>query len=902
MQEILKEPNGANFILADLHIHTPSDPRFRKSLGERYHLQTAEGKKQFIRDFYTYAMDEKGLGILAITEHNDVSYLEFYKSVNREKSFRNLIVFPGLEISSKEGIHLLVLFNPDEDIVVLDGFLSEIGLTPGRRKQGSRILASNLSFDDILELLSTRYIEKRKDSNSPRALAIAAHVDQDNGLSKQENAGYYYRHPNLIAVQISKPYNCLNEGLKQIFSGKHQAYGYKRIAVIESSDCRSIECVGKAASYIKISSPTIEGLKQAFLDADSRLRQFEGFTSPGHSRFIAAKWEGGFLDGLTIHFNKNLNCIIGGKGTGKSTILETIRYAFDLEPRSLKGRENFRELLKNVMRSGSKVSLLVESMHLNQRYIIERAYGFPALVTDMEGNRLALSPHDVMPRLEIYGQKEIYEISNNKEFQLSLLSRFVNSEWETLKKEEAQQLNLLNENKIEIVNIMKTIEMKQNTTTELPRLLEELKKFQETQIYQKLHERRNYEEERLLIQKANAKIEAFCTAFNTMLEQIDLTLDFLNDTQIGGLINAASLRKIRTLIQKFESAASNQFKRIELESDEVRASIRRETDDWQAKFLAQEKKYQEQLKQLQLEAEMDPNDLILLARQIAIAKATQESIEQDRARITKLKAQRGELKLRLQKIRQSLFQHLSDVCQYNINKELTGMLKVDVEFEAEKQAFVEYLVELKTGAQRKQLENIVYSEDFTIAHFVDLVQQGATCLTHHFNISDSTADRIYRAFDEEALLELDAFEIPTRATISLNTGTPEHPNYKDTNHLSVGQKCTAILTLILIESPYPLIIDQPEDDLDNSFIFEDIVTKLRMEKERRQFIIATHNANIPVLGDAEEIIVLNSSDRQIESDQVKKGSIDDYLLKEPVERILEGGKQAFELRKMKYGF
>jgi hypothetical protein len=103
----------------------------------------------------------------------------------------------------------------------------------------------------------------------------------------------------------------------------------------------------------------------------------------------------------------------------------------------------------------------------------------------------------------------------------------------------------------------------------------------------------------------------------------------------------------------------------------------------------------------------------------------------------------------------------------------------------------------------------------------------------------------------------------------------------------------------LVERNTPLIIDQPEDDLDNQFIFDEIVQTLRREKESRQFLIATHNANLPVSGDAELIVVLAADETG--GWIAQRGSIDDPELREPVENILEGGHDAFLIRKEKYG-
>jgi len=150
-------------------------------------------------------------------------------------------------------------------------------------------------------------------------------------------------------------------------------------------------------------------------------------------------------------------------------------------------------------------------------------------------------------------------------------------------------------------------------------------------------------------------------------------------------------------------------------------------------------------------------------------------------------------------------------------------------------------------------------------------------------------------------------ELPPTTTIELNVGPDErNPVWQALDDLSTGQKATAVLLLLLLESDAPLVVDQPEDDLDNRFITEGIVPKMRQEKRRRQFIFATHNANIPVLGDAELIAALSASGEagrgHAEIPRECEGSIDATKVRELVEEILEGGREAFEMRRLKYGF
>ena len=154
---------------------------------------------------------------------------------------------------------------------------------------------------------------------------------------------------------------------------------------------------------------------------------------------------------------------------------------------------------------------------------------------------------------------------------------------------------------------------------------------------------------------------------------------------------------------------------------------------------------------------------------------------------------------------------------------------------------------------------------------------------------------------------IEELELPTTTAIRLNTApSGQPPSWRALEDLSKGQKATAVLLLLLLESDAPLIVDQPEDDLDNRFITEGVVPRMREEKRRRQFVFSTHNANIPVLGDAELILGLTAvgeavrGNAQIASEHM--GSIDTQSVRELVGELLEGGRNAFETRRLKYGF
>ena len=146
--------------------------------------------------------------------------------------------------------------------------------------------------------------------------------------------------------------------------------------------------------------------------------------------------------------------------------------------------------------------------------------------------------------------------------------------------------------------------------------------------------------------------------------------------------------------------------------------------------------------------------------------------------------------------------------------------------------------------------------------------------------------------------------IPDNDSVRLLSQFVEAMDLTDLYSASPGQKSAAILAFILNSGENPLIIDQPEDDLDNSLIYSLVVKSIRKMKSKRQIIIVTHNPNIPVLGDAEGIIVLerNNQGKVTFRKGKKAGCIEEKLIREGICEIMEGGEDAFRKRERKYQY
>jgi energy-coupling factor transporter ATP-binding protein EcfA2 len=895
--EILRKKNGANFYWADLHIHTPFWDGFKLPSGVK--KDDENWKKQFAKKYIEKAQ-ERDITILGITEHNDVSWIDY---IRQAAAGTEITVFPGFEITTQsgaDGIHILCLFNPDITKDTLDGLLSNLGLLPGQRFHDKSPRAVTKDMKEIIEAIKKQ-----------EGICIAAHVSSNNGLLAKTEGQIrvnLFTNTDLLAVEIPAGREALGNFEKKAISNELDHYKRKfPIACINSSDAKSIDDIGTKRSLIKISSFTAEGLREAFLDWRSRIRleDEQPQQPPRFSKILAVKWDGGFLNGISSHFNKNLNCIIGGKGTGKSTVIETLRYVFDEKSKADKIEEQHNEILHEVFRSGSKISVLVEAHQpLPRKYIIERIYPESPVVKEIDGSpRGDLKPKDIF-RIEIYGQKEIYEISKDRQFQFRILERFVGDRLITFKEEEKDILEKLEENKSDLLRLERSITSAEERIAILPSLEEKIKAYKQMGIEDNLREKRQYSREEQLLKQGLEKLEQFTEQLNRFHKGIDLDASFLLQGNINELPNRDVLKEAGEIIEILS-------KEIETHISEMRRLLEDAINrydgkqgvltNWQELNKKQNERYAKILRSLQERFKtVDPDELIQLEKKVEQLKLIKQEKEKYDIQYKEMERERDNLLIRLQDNKSSQYRIRQEVMN-ELNKKLDGILRVKLEYQGEKQEFVKRLRLLKSGAKEEQLNRIVEGGDFSIIAFTRSIREGPSSLAQKYGIAPATAQSLCKSISQEELYNLETFEIQTKATLALNLGSKEAPNYRNIEHLSVGQKCTALLTLILLENPYPLVVDQPEDDLDNTFIVNDIVNRLRREKEHRQFIIATHNANIPVLGGAELIIPLEATANQARVEEGLYGSIDDEPVKEIVMKTLEGGKEAFEIRKEKYG-
>jgi hypothetical protein len=194
-------------------------------------------------------------------------------------------------------------------------------------------------------------------------------------------------------------------------------------------------------------------------------------------------------------------------------------------------------------------------------------------------------------------------------------------------------------------------------------------------------------------------------------------------------------------------------------------------------------------------------------------------------------------------------------------------------------------------------EGFSLAEQFLATCWAQALRQNAAAVTA-LGVAPAVATKLIERFDSKKLREFEELATPDRISAEVNLGTPGAETWKPVTGVSPGQRATALLALVLLSSDEPLIIDQPEDDLDNQHIYEDIVRVLADVCQNRQVIVATHNANIPVLGDAELLVALDADAQRSRVEAL--GGFEDAAVASYARRVLEGGEDAFRARQRRY--
>jgi energy-coupling factor transporter ATP-binding protein EcfA2 len=610
---------------------------------------------------------------------------------------------------------------------------------------------------------------------------------------------------------------------------------------------------------------------------------------------------GGFLPGLSVNIPQGLTCIIGARGSGKSTLAEAVRFALCCISAAPK---QCADLIQANLAGGALVTITALADGSN-RYTIKRGLKQNPLLLTSDGrtiNTVDLDRGTFLP-LDAYSSLEIEAIADEA------LGHKRRNLLDELRSEQMRNIHLsLAESARALETNADRIRTAQRSIGDLTEQIEELGDVRGRLSELAPSDRESAEDfvrlsrQQQLDQREIAKLDSAdkdLKAFGETLEQLRKEAQKMFAARLAEEQSAHA-----DTLRRYDKLLAASMAPVEKHLSAIHTRIR-ETQS----TLAQAR---------QSVAEIHTSHAGELARLTALNQAASEqarvraSFEQQVARLEALEQQRVELHTELKALlerRKSLktdhilmrdqVSTMRDEIASELQHEAGERVRIRVMRNADHMAYTQTLVDGLKGARVRnqneilatlmqlrpeQLAQLIQSNDFD--SFEELTHFGA-----------ERSRKILDAFRESVdPLALEITAIEDRIAIELNVATTGHPRFKDASDLSRGQKCTALLPILLARRDNPLIIDQPEDNLDNHFIFETVVNAVQRMKKRRQMIFITHNANIPVLAEAELVLVMTSDGRvgAIE----RRGTVDEC--REQIIDLLEGGREAFELRSKRY--
>lgn len=835
---------------------------------------------------------EAGIEVIGVTDHYRV-----HESIGLIRAARDggIFAFGGFEAVTKDGVHFLCLFDPDKD-AALERLIGECGIN-------DLSAVSPTGDKDSLELLEA--------AKRWGGICIASHVAADGGGLLKKLSGQprinVWKSADLLACALAGPVDQAPEHLRSVLNNKDAAHRRERpIAIINAQDVNGPEDLKAPGSscFIEMSKVSVEGLRQAFLVPESRIRLHSDIWPEPHAEFLAMSWEGGFLDESAVHLNENLNVLIGGRGTGKSTMIESLRYVLGLEPLGDDARKAHEGVVRHVLRSGTKISLLVRSHRPSERsYTIERTIPNPPLVKDEAGAVLNLLPRDVMPGVEVFGQHEISELTKSPEKLTLLLDRFVEHDPALANRKKSLRLEL-ERSRSRIIDAEREVKAIDERLAALPGLEETLRRFQDAGLEERLKEKSLLVREERIIATLGERLGPIKNTYEDLVGLVPLDTAIVSEKALEGLPNADVLARARTNFDRLGQ-------KLRIVGEQFAAAIKEAEDDlaaikntWDERRQTVEATYERLLRELQ-KSKIDGEEFIRLRRQIEGLRPLREKRDALARDLGAYETRRRTLLSEWEDATNADYRAIAKAAT-KVSRKLRDRVRVDVTMGGNRDPLEKLLQEMVGGNLRAAIDRLKGRPQLSLLEFAAKGREGRDSLIQNFGLAQGSAERVASA-NPELFMRIEELELSPTTKIELNTAADgEPPSWHALDELSTGQKATAVLLLLLLESEAPLVVDQPEDDLDNRFITDGVVPIMRQEKRRRQFVFSTHNANIPVLGDAELIIGLTAwgegKDGVARIPPKHMASIDARPVREMVEEILEGGKAAFEMRRLKYGF
>lgn len=937
---------GARWWKFDFHTHTPAS----KDTGA---WQTAIGTpneltpETWLTKYMTAEID-----CVAVTDHNSGEWIDKLKTAYAKMKsqadagsppvgFRELHLFPGVEISVQGGFHLLAIFDPSATSQTISDLLVRVDYDGTRGDS-----------DGVTREGAAKVVERVLAAGG---IAIPAHVDGEKGLLQIESGTrkclldantvkQVLQEPGILALEwvaAASPTPMVLDELKL------------RFASVVGSDCHSFQGTavpGSRYTWIKMAKPSLEGLRLALLDGQEvsvqhsdETKGFAPFDTPEH--FIEsieirdARYMGRGRTAATLPLNPYFNAIIGGRGTGKSTVVHALRLAYqrekELSPTSEAGQtfSRFNKVAKTRndeggLRTDTKIHVQVHRDGAAYRLTWQQDGQSNAVeeLDDSNNNFKPSASQSITEQrfpLRLFSQGQIAALAGDSQ---QPLLKVIDDAAGTLTQqaafEEAKRSFLtyraqMRELEGKLQSRDALVLSQQDVQRKLARFegadhAAVLKSYQHTSQQNRALERQF---------EASAELAAYLKGIAANLHAEDLPeglFDADEDSPVLDLVQALQ-DAINKAKQEVENAAGMILGRGQTFKNELEAS------PWFSRIGSSKTAYDQLKADLQQQGVNDPSEYGHLVQE-------KQRLETEVKRLDALQKQHSELreKAKVQlKVVQSARRTISMQREAFLQATLQDNLFVRIElipYSRDAQEIERSLREVLGAADGKYVDDLYQEQDGAppkglVADLLSafgLVKQPDTQDTITFeNLLLEQKKRLLRAcrgsaefggwFNKFLKAETDKRQefidhilcwFPEDGLQVEYSRKGDGRDFQSIGQASAGQRAAAMLAFLLAHGSEPLVLDQPEDDLDNHLIYGLVVQQIRSNKLRRQLVIVTHNPNIVVNGDAELIHVLDFNN-QCHLKQV--GSLQNLTMRKEVCQVMEGGEEAFERRYLRLG-
>lgn len=873
-QNTISFDDGAQWIRVDFHLHTRADREFKYADADNYYNSS-----------YVDALENAKIRIGVITNHNKFDFEEF-RGLRSTAKKKGIVLLPGVELSVNDGgngIHTLIVFSNEwlvDHYDHINPFLTVAfeGKSPAHYEQ-----ENGRSAHGLLEII------KKLDGYNRDYFLVFAHVEAPNGLWFEMDGGRIQElgqnelfRQRTLGFQKVRTYSKLEEKNKPCQAKIKQHLNGWYPAELEGSDPKCIDKIGSGNHcYLKLGELSFQAVKFALSDPASRVAPEPRKHQASYIHSI--HFDGGILDGQTLHFSSELNTIIGIRGSGKSSILEAIRYALDI-PRGDKAQDSKYkdELIRHTLGSGGKVTVAARDIY-GQDFIITRIFKEAPNVY-LEGKlQPGVSIRETVLRHPIYfGQKDMS--STGEGFETELVEKLAGEKLIDIRESIRNQRQIVRDAAQRWLTFSNHAELKREYEAQLNDANFRLNKFEEYGIADRLQKRLGFQQDAEALSRLELRANNFIIALNSVIAEHEDELR--NAMSYISQQNPEFFSSYYTDYSQFIGEVE-QIKQFEQESSTIIAHLqtkRREFDEsrssLQEEFAQVERQLAQELVVTGITA-IAPDDFLIQQQRKAKAGQMLEVLTKQESQQVSI---HDALLAEIDKLNELWLREFNIIKrELDIVNGSHGALQIEAEFKGDKQAAMGFMQQLFKGSNIRENTLRVIMEDY--ADFGNLF----SALPEAVFKAGATPGVFEERFMQN-LAEFVTWQVPSRFVIRYRD--------KELQHHSLGQRASALLLYILSQRQNDvIIIDQPEDDLDNQTIYDDVIKLLRELKPYTQFIFVTHNANFPVLGDAEQV---HSCQYQDEKISILSGSIDASPVQEAIINIMEGGQEAFNRRKKVY--